>query len=306
MTFTDFCGRGGKRAAGIYLLLWAVSTGYLAVKGADWVFPIISLILFGIILSAVGWWLTRRSDAPAVAVSGPGRQTIWFIAYIALYAFLLAGYGLGAVKQAVADGPAQEWAVLAYKLLIHVLMPAGLIAWLGGSLSDSFDLGLRRRGVVVALFLFCGLMFLLIALVSPSLALLATAGVTGASILPWALASWLWMSAEAGLCEEYLFRAGLQSRLTAWLQSPLAGILISCTLFGLVHWPGLYLRGGPGTDGWSTDPVQVAAFTIATLSPFGILFGTLWVRTRSLLLIVLIHGAVDALPHASEMIAIFR
>jgi hypothetical protein len=30
------------------------------------------------------------------------------------------------------------------------------------------------------------------------------------------------------------------------------------------------VRGGPGVDGWSADPIQVAIFTIATLSPVGL------------------------------------
>jgi membrane protease YdiL (CAAX protease family) len=77
-------------------------------------------------------------------------------------------------------------------------------------------------------------------------------------------------------------------------------------LFGLAHAPGLYLRGGPGVDGWSTDPIQVAAFTIATLSPLSILFGVLWARTRSLLLVVLLHASVDVLPFTSEFISIWR
>ncbi len=56
-------------------------------------------------------------------------------------------------------------------------------------------------------------------------------------------------------------------------------------------------------DGYSTDLLQVAAFTVATLSPLAILFGVLWTRTRSLLLVVLLHGVVDFLPHLSEFLA---
>ncbi|HEV7233006.1 MAG TPA: hypothetical protein VGN36_02090, partial [Sphingorhabdus sp.] len=69
--------------------------------------------------------------------------------------------------------------------------------------------------------------------------------------------------------------------------------------------PGLYLRGGPGVDGWSTDPIQVAAFTIATLSPLSVMLGVLWQRTRSLLLVVLIHGAIDALPNTAELVRVW-
>jgi membrane protease YdiL (CAAX protease family) len=180
-----------------------------------------------------------------------------------------------------------------------------LIARLGGSLADTFDPGLRRRGVPLTLAVFVVISFALLAVVSPSLKEITAAGVSGPTFLPWVAASWLWISIEAGLCEEYLFRAGLQSRLTAWIGSPLAAILATSVLFGLMHWPGLYLRGGPDVDGWSTDPLQVAAFTVATLSPLAVMVGVLWARTRSLVLVVLVHGAIDALPHTAEMIRAF-
>jgi membrane protease YdiL (CAAX protease family) len=73
-------------------------------------------------------------------------------------------------------------------------------------------------------------------------------------------------------------------------------------LFALAHVPGLYLRGHPGVDGYSADPVQVIAFTVAVLSPVAVLFGTLWARTRSLLLIVLLHAAVDVLPNLAQFV----
>ena len=140
------------------------------------------------------------------------------------------------------------------------------------------------------------------ALVSPALEQLGALQLGLAATTIWVLGSWAWLSLVAGFCEEFLFRACLQSRLTALLRSPTVAIIVTSLLFGLGHWPGLYLRGGPGVDGWSTDPVQVAAFTIATLSPLSIALGLLWARSRSLLLIVLVHGAIDALPNAADFI----
>lgn len=306
MTFAEFSGSAGKRALLGYLALWSAAAAYLAIKGADWFFPVFALLVFGLAFSALAWWLTRRSDAPPVEVVDPKRQSLWLLGYLIIYAFLAIGWGLGALKDAIGAGPAQEWAVLAYKLMFHVALPAALIAWLGGSLRDTFDLGLARRGVPVTLVVFAAISFAMLSVVSPSLEQIAGTGVSGAEVLLWIGAVWLWMSLEAGLTEEYLFRAGLQSRLSAWFGSPLTAILIGCVVFGLVHAPGLFLRGGPGTDGWSTDPVQVVAFTIATLSPIGIMLAVLWARTRSLLLVILIHGAIDALPHTAEMIATFR
>lgn len=305
MDFATFCGPVGKRVAAGWLMLWALCTAYIGFRGGDWAFPVIALPLFGGLLPALAWWLTRRTDAPPAHVHRPARQLFWLGAYLLLYAFVLVGWGLGAVRGLLPAGPGQQFLVLAYKLAIHVAIPALLIARLGGSLADSFDVGLHRRGVPLTLLVFSLICFALLSVVSPSLANLAATGVQGGAAVGWVALSWLWLSVEAGLAEEYLFRAGLQSRLSAWLESPLAAILIASTIFALAHWPGLYLRGGPGVDGWSTDPVEVAAFTIASLSPIAIMLGVLWARTRSLLLVVLIHGAIDALPNATEMIRTF-
>jgi membrane protease YdiL (CAAX protease family) len=117
--------------------------------------------------------------------------------------------------------------------------------------------------------------------------------------------SFIWIALEAGLCEEFLYRAVLQTRLAAVRRSELGAVVTGALIFALAHAPGLYLRGKPEVDGWSTDPLQVVAFTVATLSPLALLFGTLWTRTRSLLLIVLLHAAVDVLPNLSEFLKIW-
>ena len=295
-------GRTGLRALLIYLAVWGASTGYLAATGGDWTFPFISLFIFGVALGGVIWFLTRKMDAPAVPVARPREESFALLGYIAIYAVLLIGIWLGTLKHAIPPGRGQEFAVLGYKLLIHVALPAGIILLLGSRIAPLFDSGIRRRGFWPALIIICALMFALLAVVSPSLQQIGTLGLAPAAAIAWVIGSWAWLSLEAGLCEEFLFRACLQSRLTAWLQSPAAAIAITSILFGLSHWPGLYLRGGPGVDGWSTDPIQVAAYTIATLSPLSISLGLLWARSRSLLLIVLVHGAIDALPNTAQFV----
>jgi membrane protease YdiL (CAAX protease family) len=305
MDRSQFTDRTAIRALIIYLALWGASTAYLAATNGDWVFPIASLVIFGLILGAIIWFLTRKMDAPQVPVTNPSRESLGLLAYLALYAFLLIGVWLGTIRKAIPEGPDQEWAVLAYKLVIHVGLPIAVILLLGGAVRPLFDLGTRRRGFWPALIILSSLMFALLAVVSPSLQQIAALNLSPATALFWVLASWAWLSVEAGLCEEFLFRACLQSRLAAWLKSPVAGILLTSVLFSLSHWPGLYLRGSPGVDGWSTDPIQVAAFTIATLSPLAVALGLLWARSRSLLLIVLVHGAIDALPGAAELVHIW-
>lgn len=305
MDRSHFTDRASVRAIIAYLAVWGISTAYLAATGGDWIFPIASLTIFGLTLSAIIWFLTRRMNAPEVPVAEPRRESLGLLAYFAVYAFLLIGVGLGAVRELLPPGQSQEIAVLAYKLLIHVGLPAALIVLLGGKLRPLFDSGLGRRGFWPALIVLSGLMFVLLALVSPSLQQIGALNLAPAAALLWVLLSWGWLSVKAGLCEEFLFRACLQSRLAAWFRSPVAGIALTSVLFGLAHWPGLFLRGGPGVDGWSTDPIQVAAFTIATLSPLSVSLGLLWARSRSLLLVVLVHGAIDALPHTAELVTVW-
>jgi len=303
MTRSDLLGRNGIRALLGYLAIWGIATAYIGASGGDWTFPFISLGIFGLALGAAVWFLTRKMNAPAVPVANPKRESLGLLAYLAVYAVLFIGIWLGTIRKAIPDERAQELAVLAYKLVIHVGIPAAIIVLLGGAIRPLFDSGIKRRGFWPALIVLCALVFALLAVVSPSLKQIGALGLTPAGALLWVLASWAWLSLVAGFSEEFFFRACIQSRLTAWLQSPTAAIALTSILFGLSHWPGLYLRGGPDVDGWSTDPIQVACFTVATLSPLAFSLGLLWARSRSLLLIVLLHGAIDALPNTA---AFFR
>ena len=305
MTRPELLGRTGRLSLLGYLAAWGVSTAYIAATGGDWAFPIVSLGIFGVALGAIIWFLTRKMDAPAVPVAKPARESLGLLAYLAVYAVLLIGIWLGSIKQAIPSGQTQELAVIAYKLLIHVGVPAAIIILIGGQVRPLFSSGIGRRGFWPALVVLSALMFALLAVVSPSLKQIGALGLAPAAALAWVLASWAWMSLEAGLCEEFLFRACIQSRLAAWFKSPSAAIAVTSVLFALSHWPGLYLRGGPGVDGWSPDPIQVAAFTIATLSPLAVALGLLWARTRSLLLVVLVHGAIDALPNTADFVRIW-
>jgi len=229
------------RALIAYLLLWSGSTAYLAATGGDWIFPIASFLIFGLGLGGLVWLLTRKMNAPPVPVAQPQRQSLAFFAYIVVYAVLLVGIVLGWIKQQLAPGEMQDLAVLAFKLLIHVGIPVLIISLLGGQLGPLFDTGFKRHGFWRALLILTGLMFALLALVSPSLKQIGALNIPPAAALIWVIGSWAWMSVEAGLCEEFLFRAGLQSRLTAWLASPATAILATSIIFALCYWPGLYL-----------------------------------------------------------------
>jgi len=297
--------RSGRGAFAAYGLIWALATAYLALKGADWTFPIISLAIFGIGLSALAWGLTRKSKAPPVPVARPKIELTAILIYLGFYAFVVLGWGMGALRAAVPPGPAQEVAMVALKLFVHVGLPLAILWALRARIREMFDTGLSRPDFWRTLIVLGTILIGLLAVVSPSLSEIAALKAGAGTIAIGVVGAYLWIAIEAGLCEEFLFRALLQSRFAALLGSAAWAIVLTSLLFALAHVPGLYLRGTPETDGWSTDPIQVIAFTIATLSPLSILFGVLWARTRSLLLIVALHAAIDVLPFTAEFIKLW-
>lgn len=291
--------------AGLYLALWGGSTAYLAVKGADWTFPLISLGVFGLTLSGLAWVLTRNARPPAILVQRPAVELGAVLAFLTVYAVGFLGFGMTAVKGVFPPGPQQEVLVLGSKLLVHVALPALLLMALAARVGPLFAARANRPGFWPPLLVLAAILTALLAVVSPSLKQIAELN-PGLATLAWAAPlSFAWIALEAGLSEEFLFRAVLQTRLAAVLRSEAGAIVVGALVFALAHAPGLYLRGAPGVDGYSTDPLQVAAFTLATLSPIAILFGVLWMRTRSLLLVVLLHASVDFLPNLPEFIRIW-
>ena len=287
---------------GVYLALWAAATAYLAVKGADWTLPTISLAVFGAALPLLSLPLTRKATPPAIAVARPALELWAILGFLIIYAVGFLGWGMSATRAALPAGREQELLVLAVKLLVHVAAPALLLAALGAKIAPLFSAGAGRPGFWTPLLVLGAIILALLCVVSPALDEIKALHASVATLAWAALAAFIWLAIEAGLCEEFLFRAVLQTRLAAVLKTEAGAVVTGALLFALAHVPGLYLRGHPGVDGYSTDPIQVVAFTIAVLSPVALLFGTLWARTRSLLLIVLLHAAVDVLPNLSDFV----
>jgi len=285
-----------------YLLLWSAATAYLAAKGADWTLPAISLVVFGAALPLLGIALTRKATPPPIHVNRPSLELSALLVFLVIYAVGFLGWGMSATRAAVPAGREQELLVLVVKLLVHVAAPALLLAALGAKISPLFNSGLKAPGFWPPLLVLGVVILGLLCVVSPALSEIEALHASAAT-LAWAgPATFLWLALEAGLCEEFLFRAVLQTRLTAVLKTEAGAAVTGAVLFALAHVPGLYLRGHPGVDGYSSDPIQVTAFTIGVLSPVALLFGALWARTRSLLLIVLLHAAVDVLPNIPEFV----
>jgi membrane protease YdiL (CAAX protease family) len=285
-----------------YLAAWAAAASYLAWKGADWMQPAVLLGIFGAVLPALSLALTRKAVPPQVEVSRPNLELASILGFLVIYAVVFLGWGMSATRAALPAGRGQDLLVLIVKLAVHVGAPALLLAMLGARLKPLFNSGLNRPGFWPPLIVLGAITLALMCVVSPALKDIAALHASAATLLWTAPAAFIWLAIEAGLCEEFLFRAVLQTRLAAVLKTEVGAAVIGALLFALAHTPGLYLRGKPGVEGFSTDPFQVMAYTIAMLSPIALLFSTLWARTRSLLLIVLLHALVDVLPNLADFV----
>ena len=296
-------GRGRVIAyLGLYAALWGAAFAYLFHKQADWSFPLVSLGVFGIALSGVAWALTRKSDPLAVRVRRPVVELTAVLIFMAVYAVGFLGFGMQALKASTPDGQTRELAILAAKLAVHVAAPALILLALGGRVGPLFSTGLDRKGFWPTLIVMGAIFLGLISVVSPSLKQIGDLH-PPIQVLAWAApAAFVWIALEAGLAEEFLFRAVLQTRLAAVLRSETGAVVLGALIFALAHVPGLYLRGAPGEQGYSTDLFEVVAYAVGALSPLALMLGVIWARTRSLLLVVLLHAAIDVLPTLPEFL----
>lgn len=293
--------------AALYLVVWGAAAWVLTqAPGGSGEVVFIGLI-FGVAGPLLAWVTTLwgKVETAPVPVARPTLEAGAVVAYLVVYATLFLGWGLSEVRLWFPEDPAQEFARSALKILAHVVLPAALLAFLGGRLSPLLRVGAGSPRFWIPLIVLGSALLLLLTVISPSLKQINELNLSNSDWLWVGPGTLLWLVLAVGLCEEFLFRAVLQTRLTAFLKSATGAVVIGAMLFGLAHAPGLYLRADPGEFGASPDPLQVVAYTLAVLSPTGIFFGVLWARTRSLWLLVLLHVCVDYLPNVPDFVHSF-
>lgn len=264
------------------------------------------LLIFGLGFSAAAWAATRGAVPRHLAVKRPQAESLAILAYLAAFAVLFLGFGLSALREWLPDGPIERSGILVAKVAAMVLLPAWLFLALGFRTRDLVPEGtslVGGRREWLALAILCLLVLVLQFTVGRGprqmAALQAEWGWAAWQLALVAPLAFAWMTLEAGLTEEFLFRVLLQTRLEAWLRNRTAAILAMAVLFGLAHAPGYVLRAGHLAEGMTVAPdaLTAGAYAIVVVSPIGFLFGVLWARTRSLGLVVLLHGFTDLVPN---------
>jgi membrane protease YdiL (CAAX protease family) len=261
--------------------------------------PLFLLALLGVAFPLLAWLCTLKKQRKPSSPLDETARLPSVLLYLAAFALVVLGWGFTWINATFAHEPAQSVAQLAVKLVTMVLVPVWL--FLGFRPSTRATLQPRR---------------LLLVFVVMSLAYLAMQAVFGrglitlrelapsATTLAWAIPlCWLWQTLEAGLCEEVLFRRILQEKIAIASGSQVAAVAWASLVFGLAHAPGLWLRAGHLMEGVAhATPTWAIAYSIVMIAPAGIAFGVLWARTRSLWLIVPLHGMVDLLPQLAPFI----
>lgn len=295
--------------------LWAV--GYLALYGATlWLLArreqvemgemLPALVLFAGIFPGIAWLLTLRTQPLAVSVRKPATEMLALVGYLGLLiAYLI--WGVGPVKALAPSHPAQEFVVLASKLVVWVGLPFVLMRVLGGyTASELMPVSSRRRDVITGVVL-CVLFILLQLVVGRGLKDMKTSGYSAGMILGAAPLVFGWLLFEVGVVEEFFFRALLQTRIAALFRSEAAGIVIASVLFGLVHAPGFYLRTLASQENVGAHPsvLMAAGYAIVVTSAAGIFMGVLWSRTCNFAVVVAVHAAGDLAPGIVPMLDAF-
>lgn len=270
-----------------YLMVFGVALGLLAkVERFGIEEPLMILTISGGLFPLLAWVVTRK----ATPLAGVSMRAPWWglLLYLAALGVLLV-YGF----------PANPWIKLLAKLAVFVVIP--VLAF-----RMRLPLRLSRFDVMITLLLIAFMMaFQIIFGGGPKK--IAAAGLHGAPLILSFFATFVWMSIEAGLTEELAFRALVQTRLEELMHSKAGGIVMASILFGLVHAPGLYLRtGGTGEDFSKPSLLFAIGYSIVILTPIALFFGYLWTRTRNILVLALVHGALDTVPNVVEVARILE
>lgn len=293
------------------LLLYAVAVLYLifafnfSVTGL-----LVPFAVFGVLFSLLGWLLCKKfpvpSHHPAI------KNEVWFLIVLIGWIVFYITYGGSLINKMlpaswIENPPVYSIIIFLRKLLFFVLVPFGIYKLFRFTLKD---VGLK--GSPVKFFSKKSLLVFVVLSISALLfQYFLSGGAKGirsgefnsAQLFIGLPLCFVYLLFDAGLIEEFFFRGILQSRLSVLLKSTTGGIVVSSIIFGLVHAPGLYLRGA-GSEGIDEQMpfLFFAAYTIGYMSIAGIFIGIVYSKTKNLWLVMAIHAMVDLLPNFGDFV----
>jgi uncharacterized protein len=298
----------GAAILAAYLLLYggALFAMHLA-SGFDLTEPLFALAILAGGFSGMAWLLTI-GVTPLLYVVSDEEKDLTTIALYGLFVVLFVTWGFDLIHKAASPGPIDAIAILAAKLAVFVAIPAALMK---ARFGYSFAGLAPASGAARHIFAAAGISALLLVfqgVLGRGLRDLAAAHLSSTMIGLGVPLTLVWVSLEAGVVEEFFFRALLQTRISAVMKSEVAAVVLTSLAFGLMHAPGLYLRTNLTQEGLPPHPSLLMAigYSIVITSSAGFLFGALWARTRNFAVIVVAHGMADLLPNVLPTLRAIR
>jgi uncharacterized protein len=295
-----------------FILIYLAAAAILAFRFHQPVDDIlIVMAVFGIVLPFLSFIILRNTNPPIT--EKPAFRYEWMlILALALLIVWYISYGTGLINQLAAKSILQtpwknELFILAKKLLVFVLVPFLAFRMFRFGLKDfgftPCSKLLFNKPVMIAFIVLSALVLLFQYYVGHGAQPLRKGMFTAGQLLIGLPLCFAWLFIEAGLVEEFFYRAILQTRISVLVKSKTAGILISGLVFGLSHAPGLYLRGA-GSEGIEEQLPFIfwAAFTIVMMSMAGIFLGIIFSKTKNIWLVMALHAMVDLLPNFGDFV----
>jgi len=291
------------------LILYACAFAILLQnKSFDVAGAVVVLIVFGIVFPFIGWIATRRAIPLSISVRPGKSQLIVLIGYIVVLSVYLVG-GPQWIDQHlpsswIDSARTSFFITLAKKLVVFVAIPFAIFRFGFGYKLRDFGIqaeGLRAlRHSHLSVVLVVGGAFLAFQyFVSGGGAAFRHGQFTVNQLLLGLPLCFIWLFVEAGLVEEFFFRALIQSHLAAAFKSEVSGTVLMSLIFGLAHAPGFIFRHAGEVEGLGSNPsaLDAVAYSIVVLAISGVTFGVIWARTKNLFAVMLIHAAGDLLPN---------
>jgi len=265
-----------------------------------------ALLILGVFLPLIAFGATAHLPAPTSPT--PRRPDdpfliagllAWIVGFL-----LLKGSLLASLVDDAADPRLRDTVNTLLKLAAFVLVPWLVLRRRGYRWDQSGQPTAPRSRLWLAFVVLALAGFAVQALLGSQFKRLLASDYGNAQLAIGGALCFIWMSIEAGIVEEFFFRWFLQSRLAAWTRSEVSAVFLGALLFGLAHAPGIVLRGGGAVEGLGDSPgiTTTLAYVIATQGVAGLTFGVLWSRTRSFVLVVALHGFIDALSNTASFI----
>ncbi len=295
------------------LLYCAAFAILLGNKSFDIAGAVIVLVVFGMVLPLIAWIATRHAIPLSISIQPGASELIVLTGYvIALSLYLIGG------PQWIDQHLPSFWInserikffiTLAKKLLVFVAIPFAIFRF--GFGYRIRDFGIQREGLRalcrshLPVVLVVGGAFLAFQyFISGGGAAFRREHFTAFQLLLGLPLCFIWLSIEAGLVEEFFFRALVQSQLAAAFKSEMSGIVLMSLIFGLAHAPGFIFRHAGELEGLGAHPgsLDAIAYSIVVLAVSGITFGVIWARTKNLFALMLIHAAGDLLPNFGSFV----